>query len=93
MRVIATIVWFVIVSSAAVVGGLLGLFAAGVFLMSLGVHLHDHQDYFSPFYDDAGTPASEFIGAVVFFGAGIVGFLVPLTMGMALWRVLFRPKS
>jgi hypothetical protein len=61
--------------------------------MSLGVHLHDHQDYFSPFYADAGTPTSEFIGAAVFCGAGIVGFIVPVIIGMALRRTILGPKG
>ena len=81
MKTIGTMTRFLVVGLAAVFGGLLGFFVAAACLMTLGVRLHGHEDYFSPFYHDAGTPASEFIGGAVFFGAGIFGFIVPLIVG------------
>ena len=57
MKAIGTIIRFLVVGLAAVLGGLLGLFVAAACLMTLGVRLHGHEDYFSPFYHDAGTPA------------------------------------
>jgi len=62
MKAIITIVRLVVVGLAAVLGSQFGFVVAAACLMSLGVHLHGHEDYFSPFYHDAGTPASEFIG-------------------------------
>lgn len=76
-----------VIGFAAVLGGLLGLFVAANFLMTLGVRLHGHEDYFSPFYHDAGTVLSEFIGGLIFFGAGIVGFAIPLIIGVWRWGI------
>ena len=78
---------FLVVGVAAILGilgSLLGFYVAAAGLVMLGVIYHDHEDYFSPFYHDAGTPASEFMGGAVFFGAGLLGFLFPLIIGLRL---------
>ena len=77
-----TTIRIIVIGLAAALGGLLSLFVAAIFLMTLGVRLYGHEDYFSPFYHDAGTVMSELIGGVIFFSAGILGFAIPLIIAV-----------
>jgi len=69
MTAIGTTIRIFVIGLAAVLGSLLGLFVAANFLMTLGVRLYGHEDYFSPFYHDAGTVMTELIGGGIFFSA------------------------
>ena len=82
MTAMRTTIRLIVIGLAAVLGSLLGLFVAAYFLMTLGVRLYGNQDYFSPFYHDAGTVMSELIGGVIFFCAGILGFAIPLIIAV-----------
>ena len=91
MSTIGTTIRILVTGLAAVLGSLLGLFFSAIILMTLGVRCYGHEDYFSPFYDDAGTVLSELIGGAIFFSAGILGFAIPLII--VLWRKkIYRPK-
>ena len=72
---------FLAVGIGAVLCSLLSSFVAGGFLMTLGVRIHDHQDYFSPFVHNVGTTDSKIMGRAIVFGAGVLGFLIPLMLG------------
>ena len=82
MTAMGTTIRLIVIGLAAVLGSFLGLFVAANFLLTLGVRLYGHEDYFSPFYHDAGTVMSELIGGVIFFSVGILGFAIPLIIAV-----------
>ena len=62
-----------------VVCGLASVFAAVAFLMTAGVRVADHQDYFSP-GSDASTAGSSLAGGLVIAVAALIGFGVPMLL-------------
>ena len=66
-----------------VVTGCVSLLVAVGLLMTMGVAVVDHQDYFSP-GSDASTPESGMIGAAILLAAAAIGF------GGPLWLIIRR---
>ena len=53
--------------------GLGCVFTATAVLMTWGVYVADHQDYFSP-GSDVSTTSSSFVGGAVLAAAALIGF-------------------